>query len=663
MRNSLTDKKLEFHFDSLESRKMLAGNISVQVNNAGDIRIIGDSEANEFTLDADDGGGGTDLVITGTNGTTVTFNGTTAASQVITLDTASTVGRNLRIFTRSGDDVVTVNDTDVAGTLLIRSGSGDDTVNLGTGTYANAGISTQSGQDAISLNTVTIDSNLGVSTGSDDDTLDLQTVTVGNTALLVGSRGSDDIMIDGSQFNQIVFSAGSGSDTGQLSNSNATGRAIASMGSGADSLDFAADVVFSDTSIFSGGGGDDSFDGFTANFTHTKRFGSVETQTMVADDIADQAATENSAFSFTVPTAGFADVSDTPTLTATLADDSALPAWLSFDGTDFTGTPADADVGTISVKVSSTNGTLTISDTFDIVVGDVNNTPTVAMPIADQAATEGSPFSFTVPNGTFADLDASDTLTLTAAQGDDSALPAWLSFDGTAFTGTPADADVGTLTVKVTASDGTASVSDNFDIVISDINNAPTVDNPIVDQAATEGSAFAFTVPANTFGDLDASDTLTLTATLDDDSALPAWLSFDGTAFTGTPADADVGTITVKVTASDGSLSVSDSFDIVISDINNTPTVDNPIADQVATQSVAFNFAVPANTFGDLDASDTLTLTATLSDNSALPAWLSFDGTTFTGTPAGGDVGTITVKVTASDGSLSVFDEFDIVIS
>ena len=45
-------------------------------------------------------------------------------------------------------------------------------------------------------------------------------------------------------------------------------------------------------------------------------------------------------------------------------------------------------------------------------------------------------------------------------------LPTWLSFNPTTrrFSGMPAVADVGTLTVKVTASDGTASISDEFNI-------------------------------------------------------------------------------------------------------------------------------------------------------------------------------------------------------
>ena len=108
MRINLNNNKMDFHIDSLESRRMLAGDVSIQLNNAGDISITGDAEANEFTLDSDDGSGGTDLVITGANGTTISFNGSTAASQTIALDTPSSIGRNLRINTRGGDDIINI---------------------------------------------------------------------------------------------------------------------------------------------------------------------------------------------------------------------------------------------------------------------------------------------------------------------------------------------------------------------------------------------------------------------------------------------------------------------------------------------------------------------------------------------------------------------------
>ena len=104
------------------------------------------------------------------------------------------------------------------------------------------------------------------------------------------------------------------------------------------------------------------------------------------------------------------------------------------------------------------------------------------------------------------------------------------------------------------------------------------VANPIADRTATVGTALNFTFPTNTFNDAN-DDTLTYTATKSDNSAsaLPSWLSFDEVTrtFSGTPATADVGTVSVTVTASDGNGgSVSDTFDIVVS--ADPPTTERP---------------------------------------------------------------------------------------
>ncbi|NBQ44286.1 MAG: hypothetical protein EBU23_17960, partial [Mycobacteriaceae bacterium] len=85
--------------------------------------------------------------------------------------------------------------------------------------------------------------------------------------------------------------------------------------------------------------------------------------------------------------------------------------------------------------------------------------------------------------------------------------------------------------------------------------------------------------------------------------------------------------------------------------------VANAIADQTAVATVPFTLTFPTNTFVDPEG-QTLTYTATMSDDTALPSWLTFNaGTrTFSGTPASGDAGTLTVKVTATDnGSPNLF--------
>ena len=142
--------------------------------------------------------------------------------------------------------------------------------------------------------------------------------------------------------------------------------------------------------------------------------------------------------------------------------------------------------------------------------GTPNAAPTVANPISDQTATVGTALNFAFPTNTFADTDAGDTLTYTATKSDNSALPLWLSFTpGTrTFSGTPQAADVETVSVKVTASDGNGgSVSDTFDIVVSAAaNTAPTAANNTVTTA--EDRAYTFTAADFGFMDADAGAAL-----------------------------------------------------------------------------------------------------------------------------------------------------------
>ena len=109
--------------------------------------------------------------------------------------------------------------------------------------------------------------------------------------------------------------------------------------------------------------------------------------------------------------------------------------------------------------------------------GSTTSAPTVANTIPDQAATVATPFSYVFLANTFDDVDG-DTLSYMATQPDDTALPTWLAFADTTrtFSGTPQAGDVGTVSVKVTASDGNGeSVSDGFDIVVNaSVPGAPT---------------------------------------------------------------------------------------------------------------------------------------------------------------------------------------------
>ncbi|MCI0400833.1 MAG: putative Ig domain-containing protein [Gammaproteobacteria bacterium] len=196
------------------------------------------------------------------------------------------------------------------------------------------------------------------------------------------------------------------------------------------------------------------------------------------------------------------------------------------------------------------------------------------------------------------------------------------------------------------------------------INHPPVVNAPIADQQTDEDSPFSFQVPADTFTDPDAADSLTFGAALANGSPLPSWLSLDsdtGT-FSGTPENSNVGTVEVKVTATDsGGLSVADAFNLTVNNTNDAPIVSIELPDRTATENFSFSYQIPSDSFSDPDVGDTLSFTATQADDTALPAWLSFDPDTqtFTGIPTIDDIGTVTIKMTATDtGTASVSDEF-----
>ena len=312
------------------------------------------------------------------------------------------------------------------------------------------------------------------------------------------------------------------------------------------------------------------------------------------------------------------------------------------------------------------------SVSYTLQVTDNNDAPTVSNAIANQSVNEDSGLSFTVASDAFNDVDSGDSLTYTATLADGSSLPSWLSFNAStrSFTGTPLNDNVGNISVKVTATDGSSTtVSDNFTLTINNTNDAPTVSNAIANQSVNEDSGLSFTVASDAFNDVDSGDSLTYTATLADGSSLPSWLSFNAStrSFTGTPLNDNVGNISVKVTATDGSsTTVSDNFTLTINNTNDAPTVSNAIANQSVNEDSGLSFTVASDAFNDVDSGDSLTYTATLADGSSLPSWLSFNASTrsFTGTPLNDNVGNISVKVTATDGSsTTVSDNFTLTIN
>ena len=166
-----------------------------------------------------------------------------------------------------------------------------------------------------------------------------------------------------------------------------------------------------------------------------------------------------------------------------------------------------------------------------------------------------------------------DALTYTLG-GTDSAVFAIDSDTGQLMTLAALDYETkATYSVTVTASDS-AGLSDTIDVTITvtDVNEAPVAPT-VANRTATKDTAFSYTVPA--FTDPEGG-TITYTATLSDDSALPGWLSFNASTreLSGTPLEADTpASLTIKVSATaDGSPSASAQVTFTLTVGEEAPT-------------------------------------------------------------------------------------------
>jgi hypothetical protein len=174
-------------------------------------------------------------------------------------------------------------------------------------------------------------------------------------------------------------------------------------------------------------------------------------------------------------------------------------------------------------------GALSGSDTATINITAVNDAPVLSIALVDQGATVGTPLTYTVPAGSFTDVDTS-SLTYSATLADGSPLPGWLTFvPGTrTFSGTPPGGFT-LIDVKVTASDGTLSANDTFRITAGAVDTTPPA-APVITTATDNVGTITGTVAS---GGVTDDTVLVLSGTAEPNSTVTL---YDGTTLLGTAA-------------------------------------------------------------------------------------------------------------------------------
>lgn len=297
--------------------------------------------------------------------------------------------------------------------------------------------------------------------------------------------------------------------------------------------------------------------------------------------------------------------------------------------------------GKLKFRVTATDGdTLTTeSNNFTVFVDPVDDPP-VILPVGDQKARQGEPFSVQVKatdvdtlldrNETTNFSDDTDLFNIEATSG-------WINF-------TPRQSDVGEYTITIAATDrANVSATSSFRMSVEDVEDPPVL-RPIPDILATEEETFTYAVNA-TDPDLPYGDGIVFS----DDTAL-----FDIDPVTGVisflPHTKDIGVYKITVTVKD-TRGKSDRKTMNLTIRNYLGTVDKPpsiprIPDMTAVDGEPFICTINA-TDPDLEDGDSLIFT----DSSPLFSIGPADGV-ISFTPNTLNVGThkITISVEDQDG-------------
>jgi VCBS repeat-containing protein len=363
----------------------------------------------------------------------------------------------------------------------------------------------------------------------------------------------------------------------------------------------------------------------------------------------------------------------TDSITVTSADGTSQVITVTIAGANDAAVISGTITGAVTEAGGVSNGTAgTPTATGTLTSTDEDGTANAFTAVAAGAASTGGYGTYAMTAGgvwTYTLNDSNVTVQALAANATLNDTFTVAAADGTTQVSTVTitganDAPVAVADTKVAveaggASNGTAGTNPTGNVLANDTD----VDSGDIRVVSALSGGTLGSAKAGSYGSLVLNADGSYTYTVDNSNATVQAL--------GSSANTLTDTFTYTVTDAAGATS-SATLALTVQGANDAPEVQVALADKSYNTNTAFSFDFSGNTgtatdsFKDVDTGHQtgLTYTATLADGSALPSWLGFNANTrtFSGTSSA-TASTTSVKVTASDGSLSASDTFDIVLT
>jgi surface protein len=313
--------------------------------------------------------------------------------------------------------------------------------------------------------------------------------------------------------------------------------------------------------------------------------GIFNTAPTVSTPIADVVVDENSGEYKIIVSPNFKDLETTSELlsySVTEIDDPTLVIGL-FKSDTLSLFPQQNKFGTTNITVTASDEELSVEDTFKVTVNEANTPPVFALTSTSVDFTENATESVIDLNATDGDGGVADfgiTYSITGGQDAGEFLlnssTGELTFSNSPDFENPTDANTdGIYEVTITADDGrpennTSNVT--LEITVINVNESPILSTPIADVTVDENAANTVIDLSTNFNDVEtASGSLIYTVEVNDNPNLVTATISDSALILNYQTD-QFGVANITVKASDGELSVEDSFAITVNEVNNAPT-------------------------------------------------------------------------------------------
>lgn len=420
-------------FERLESRALLAGNVTAQL--LGQTAFVnGDSADNSVEIVVDGG----NVVVRGLDDTTI--NGGTAdfvlaAGTAIPRDFYSflgagndslsvdgvTIGRHANIQAGAGNDSVAIMGSSVIGwNLNINGSGGNDTISVqDSNVTGTAKLTGGSGADLMITSGSNVSNHLRVNGGAGDDDVVVDDTQVGVDARVWGFGGNDDIVFrDSTVFGDLYVSGHSGDDIVMLDSSAVGDKSRIRGGGGSDNISFVGTTLFADRLRAFGGSGRDNieaestvvFDGLKRRSFSGAVVDAAAISTRITDASTGALAAAEAAVNDFDPRLTLSI--DNPSVSETAGDAAAT---LTITRADSTGDLEVAVTSSNTNLVTPASGTVTIPDgqtsvtvALNVINDGSNTTDTIVTITTSSAGLQESTVDITVLN------EASESLSVSA---------------------------------------------------------------------------------------------------------------------------------------------------------------------------------------------------------------------------------------------------------